>query len=117
MRAVNIFAALSGVLALVMLVAASHPLKGALEPAALDRIILAAFIQLSAACAGLALSNRAGRLNLIAAALILCGAALFACVLYALSLAHAPWLAILAPVGGSTLIAGWIVLVFAKPRT
>jgi uncharacterized membrane protein YgdD (TMEM256/DUF423 family) len=117
MRAINIFAALSGVLALVMLVAASHPLKTVLDAAALDRIVLAAFVQLSAACAGLALSNRTGRLNLIAAALILCGAALFASVLYALSLAYAPWLAMLAPVGGSTLIAGWIVLIFAKPRT
>jgi uncharacterized membrane protein YgdD (TMEM256/DUF423 family) len=117
MRAINVFAALSGVLALVMLVAASHPLKTVLEPAALDRIVLAAFVQLSAGCAGLALSNRTGRLNLVAAVLILSGAALFACVLYALSLAHASWLAMLAPVGGSALIAGWIVLVFAKPRT
>ena len=117
MRAITIFSALSGVLALAMLVAASHPLRNVLDAAALDRITLAAFVQLSAACAGLALSNRTGRVNLVAAALVLSGAALFACVLYALSLAHAPWLAMLAPVGGSALIAGWIVLIFAKPRT
>ncbi len=58
---------------------------------------------------GLALANRSGRLNLVAGALILGGAALFADALYA----HA--LAMLALVVGSALILGWGVLAFAIP--
>jgi uncharacterized membrane protein YgdD (TMEM256/DUF423 family) len=115
MRVVSVVAALSGLIALTMLVAAAHPLRDALAPVDLDRIELAAFVQLGAACAGLAISNRTGRLNTIAGALILAGAALFAGVLYAISLLHSQSFAILAPVGGSTLIVGWAVLVFARP--
>ena len=71
MRAINIGAALSGVLALGMLVAAAHPLRAVLEAVDLDRIELAAFVQMGAACAGLAVANRTGGLNMIAGALIL----------------------------------------------
>lgn len=116
MRALNIFAALSGVLALGMLVAAAHPLRDALQPEDLERIKLAAFVQLGAACAGLAISNREGRLNLAAGGLILAGAAIFAGVLYAISLTQSRAFAMFAPVGGSALIIGWIVLAFARPR-
>ena len=115
MRAINAVSALSGLAALVMLVAAAHPLRDTLGAADLDRIKLAAFVQLGAACAGLAISNRTGRLNAVAGALILGGAALFAGVLYSLSLFDARSVAMLAPVGGSTLIVGWIVLILAKP--
>jgi uncharacterized membrane protein YgdD (TMEM256/DUF423 family) len=112
----NIAAALSGVLALVMLVIASHALRDSLTPEALERIQLGAFIQLIAAAAGLAIANREGRLNAIAGVLILGGAGFFSGVLYALSLTGERGLAILAPVGGIALILGWVVLVFAKPR-
>lgn len=115
MRMMSIFAALSGLLAMLMLVAAAHPLRDALQPYDLERIKLAAFIQLGAACAGLALANRAGRLNAVAGALILGGAALFAGVLYAISLTQTQSFAMLAPVGGATLILGWAMLIFAKP--
>lgn len=115
MRTLNIAAALSGLIALGFLVAASHPLRDALAPADLERIELAAFVQLGAACAGLALANRSGRLNLIAGALILGGAALFASALYAISLTGSHAFAMLAPIGGSALIIGWAVLAFAKP--
>jgi len=116
MRWMNILAALSGVLALCMLVAASHALRDTLSPEALERIKLGGFIQLINAAAALAIANREGRLNMIAGALILAGAAIFSGVLYALSLTGERSLAMLAPIGGVTLIVGWIVLAFAKPR-
>lgn len=117
MRSLNIAAALSGVVALGLLVAAAHPLRDALQAADLDRIKLGAFVQLAAACAGLAIANRSGRLNTVAGAMILGGAALFAGTLYAISLSGAQGpLVFLAPIGGSTLILGWLVLAFAKPR-
>ena len=112
----NIAAALSGVLALVMLVLASHALRDTLTPEALERIQLGAFIQLINAAAGIAIANRDGRLNAIAGAMILGGAAIFAGVLYLLSLTGSHSVAMLAPVGGITLILGWLVLAFAKPR-
>lgn len=112
----NIAAALSGVLALVMLVLASHALRDTLTPDALARIQLGAFIQLVSAAAGIAIANRDGRLNAIAGTMILGGAGLFSSVLYALSLTGERGIAMLAPVGGITLILGWVVLAFAKPR-
>ncbi len=113
MRQLNVFAALSGVTALVMLVLAAHALQPA--PEDLERIQLGAFLQLGAATAGLAIANRSGRLNLIAGAMILAGAALFAGTLYTLAVTHSRAIIMLAPVGGITLILGWITLVFAKP--
>lgn len=113
MRLLNVFAALSGAIALVMLVLAAHALQPA--PEDLERIKLGAFLQLGAAAAGLALANRSGRLNLIAGALILAGAALFSGTLYTLAVTHNRTLIMLAPVGGITLILGWVVLAFAKP--
>ena len=113
MRLLNVFAALSGLVALVMLVLAAHALQPA--PQDLDRIQLAAFIQLGAAAAGLALANRSGVLNLVAGIMILAGAAIFGGILYTLAITHSRALIMLAPVGGITLILGWVVLVFAKP--
>lgn len=113
MRLLNVFAALSGLIALIMLVLAAHALNPA--PDDLDRIQLAAFLQLGAAAAGLAIANRSGRLNLIAGAMILAGAALFAGTLYTLAITHSRAIVMLAPVGGLTLILGWAVLAFAKP--
>ncbi|MBN8606279.1 MAG: hypothetical protein J0L81_05120 [Caulobacterales bacterium] len=116
MRLLNIFAALSGFIALVALVYSSHGLRetpvGDLATA-IDRMRLAGFIQLGAAITGLALANRIGRLNLIGGALILAGAAIFAFTLYGISILGTS--ATFAPVGGITLLMGWAVLVFAKP--
>lgn len=116
MRLLNIFAALSGLVALVALIYASHGLRetpvGDLATA-IERMKLAGLIQLGAAIAGLALANRGGRLNLIGGALILAGAAIFAFTLYGVSILGAP--AMLAPIGGITLLIGWGVLAFAKP--
>jgi uncharacterized membrane protein YgdD (TMEM256/DUF423 family) len=114
MRLLNIFAALSGVLALVMLVLAAHALQP--TPEDLERIHLGAYLQLGAATAGLAIANRSGRLNLIAGVMILLGAAVFAGTLYTLAITHSRAIVMLAPVGGITLILGWLVLAFAKPQ-
>ena len=113
MRLLNVFAALSGLAALTMLVLAAHALQPALED--LERIKLAAFIQLGAAAAALAIANRTGRLNLIAGVLILAGAALFAGTLYTLAITHSRAVVTLAPVGGIALLFGWLTLAFAKP--
>lgn len=113
MRLLNVFAALSGVLALVMLVLAAHALHP--TPEDLVRIHTGAYLQLGAAAAGLAIANRSGRLNMIAGAMILLGAALFAGALYTLAITHSRALVLLAPVGGITLILGWFALAFAKP--
>ena len=71
MRLLNIAAALSGALALIMLVLVAHALQ--LAPPDADRMQLGAFIQLTAAAAGLAIANRDGRLNLIAGAMLPAG--------------------------------------------
>ena len=113
MRLLNIFAALSGALALIMLVMVAHVL--ALSPENAERMQLGAFIQLFAAAAGLAIANRAGRLNLIGGVMILTGAAIFAGTLYALAITESRSFVMLAPIGGITLILGWLTLAFAKP--
>ncbi|MBX9747148.1 MAG: DUF423 domain-containing protein [Hyphomonadaceae bacterium] len=116
MRWVNIVAALSGIAALCMLVLAAHALRETMSAEALDRIKLGAFVQLVSATAGLAIANREGRLNGVAGAMILGGAAIFSLSLYALSLTGERSIAMLAPIGGITLILGWVALIFVKPR-
>ena len=69
MRGLNVAAALSGAIALIMLVIAAHALRPA--PEDLERIHLGAFIQLIAAAAALAITNRNGALNLIAGWVVL----------------------------------------------
>lgn len=115
MRILNICAALSGALALVMLVIAAHVLP--LEAADADRVRMGAYMQLFAAAAALAIANRVDRINLIAGALVLGGAALFAGALYTLAIAHARNVVMLAPIGGISMILGWLALAFARPGT
>jgi len=116
MRLLNAFAAFSGLIALVMLVLAAHALRDTLTPENLERIKLGAFLQLGAAAAGLAIANRTGALNLIAGALILAGAAIFAITLYTLAMLGPHGFTFLASIGGITLIVGWVILIFTKPR-
>lgn len=116
MRLLNVFAALSGLAALAALIYAAHGLTQSPSSdlvTASERIKLAAFIQIGAAAAGLAIANRTGRLNLIAGVLILAGAAIFSFTLYGVAILGTP--AMLAPVGGITLLVGWLALAFAKP--
>ena len=111
MRLLNVLAALSGGLAIMLTIAAHVPRWNRRCRA----LRLGAFVQLFAAAAGLAIANRAGKRNLIAGAMILGGAALFAAALYTLAIGHIGLAAKFAPFGGLTLIAGWFLLAFAKP--
>lgn len=120
MRILNVFAALSGFLALTMLAVSTHvgtdiPEIAADFARAAERLRIAAFVQLGGAVAGLAIANRTGRLNMVAGTLILAGAAIFSGAIYVLALFEIR-LPMLAPVGGITLLIGWLVLAFAKPR-
>jgi uncharacterized membrane protein YgdD (TMEM256/DUF423 family) len=110
MRVLNICAALSGALALIAL-AARH----ARHDADINTLMLAAIAQLSAAAAGLAIANRAGRLNAVAGAIILGGAFIFSGEIYFGAYTGNHSLIMLAPVGGTLMILGWIVLAIAKP--
>jgi uncharacterized membrane protein YgdD (TMEM256/DUF423 family) len=110
MRFLHIASALSGALALVMLAMAVHAWAG--DPH-VGFVYFAAGSQLAAACAGLAIANRSGRINLIAGWLIVAGAFEFAGFIYLNAFGfdiHGP-----AAIGGFAMIAGWIVLAFAKP--
>ncbi len=110
MRVLNICAALSGALALIAL-AARH----AKPDVDINLLMLAAIAQLSAAAAGLAIANRSGRLNAIAGAIILGGAFIFSGEIYFGAYTGNHGLIMLAPLGGTLMILGWIVLAFAKP--
>lgn len=116
MRILNITAALSGFVALAMLVYSAHGMAPVAAPEDIERVKLAAFIQMGSAAAALAIANRTGHLNLIGGALILIGAALFAGVLYTLATLGRHGFTFLAPVGGISLLVGWLVLAFAKPN-
>ena len=110
MRWLNICAASLGALALAAL-AGRH----ARPDIDIDTLMLAAIAQLSAAGAGLAIANRSGRLNAIAGAIILAGAFIFSGEIYFSVFTGNHNFIALAPVGGTLMIVGWIVLAFAKP--
>lgn len=110
MRFVNIFSALTGALALIMLAVLRH----GYAQADFSAVLTGGLAQLSAAGAGLAIAGRAGRLNLIAIAMILIGANIFAGVIYASAISPDHPLRALAPIGGGLQILGWIVLAFAS---
>jgi uncharacterized membrane protein YgdD (TMEM256/DUF423 family) len=110
MRVLNICAALSGALALVAL--AGRHARPDIDVATL---MLAALAQLSAAAAGLAVANRSGRPNAAAGAVILAGAFLFSGEIYFGAYTGNHSLILLAPVGGTLMILGWIALAFARP--
>ena len=112
MRLINALSALSGAFALAALAAAHH----LAAPDAAQGVVLAGIVELAAACAGLAIANRAGRFNMIAGALILAGATLFAGEIYVHAFLNNAAFEPLAPVGGAISIAGWILLAFAAPR-
>jgi|GEM_PF-1824773 len=111
MRWMNVVAALTGAAALMML-AAAHHLGGGDD---FDNVIVAGIVQLSAAAAGLAIANRGGLLNEISGGLMLLGANLFAGEIYLTSFGADNGLRFLAPIGGAAVIAGWVLLAFARP--
>lgn len=115
MRLLNIVSALTGLMAFGMLAIGAHAMSG--DAAAVERIKLAAIVQIGAAAAGLAIANRQGRLNAIAGFLIVGGAAIFTIAVDAIAFTDNMAFAAPAPIGGLTLLTGWLVLAFAKPAT
>jgi uncharacterized membrane protein YgdD (TMEM256/DUF423 family) len=111
MRLVNIFSALTGALAFIMLAVLRH----GSNVGDYSAVLTGGLAQLSAAAAGLAIAGRTGRLNIIAAAILLIGANIFAGVIYSSALMPEHPFRAFAPIGGSLLILGWIVLAFASP--
>lgn len=114
MRILNILAALSGLSALLLLVVSSHVMQGALQQE-IDNVRLAGFVQLASAAAGIAIAGRAGRLNLIAGALIVLGAALFTVAVDTHAIGHTTSFLMLAPLSGVAMMVGWLTLAFASP--
>lgn len=111
MRWLNIFAALSGAAALIALASERH----LNADADLNTLMMAGIAQLSAAAAGLAIANRASRLNAIAGGLILTGAAIFAGQIYFGAFTGNHAFIMVTPIGGALMILGWVALAFARP--
>ena len=113
-------AALSGAVAVATGAFGAHALSESLTPARLETWRTASTYALGHAPAALvasALAAYAGsRPALWAARLFLAGTALFSGSLWALVLADAPWLGIVAPFGGASFIAGWLALAWALRR-
>lgn len=117
MRILNIVGALNGACALIILAVSMHLWRGHLGEHAFESIRMAAFLQLASGAAALALARRTDRLSLISGCMIGAGAALFAAAIYGGGVSGNEVFYYGAPVGGLLQIAGWIVLVFANPRT
>ena len=47
---------------------------------------------------------------------LLTGGVIFGCSLYAIALGLPRWLGAITPIGGATMIGGWLGLAFARPR-
>jgi uncharacterized membrane protein YgdD (TMEM256/DUF423 family) len=110
-------AAVMGALAILLAAFGEHALAGRLAPRGL--IIFAngtryqMYHALAMGLAALAARGRAARLAEIAALLFFIGTLLFSGSLYGLALTSIRGLGFVTPVGGLTLIAGWIVLALA----
>ncbi|HWI86810.1 MAG TPA: DUF423 domain-containing protein [Sphingomonas sp.] len=96
-------AALSGAVAVIAGAFGAHGMTG--RPA--DWLRTGGEYQLIHAVAALVAAQLG---NGLAAALLLCGSALFAGTLYAMALGGPLWLGAVTPLGGATIIAGWLVL-------
>lgn len=114
-------AALLGALAVAAGAFGAHALKDHLDPAALATWETAARYHLVHALAALYAAERAVRTAdgaaRAAAAVFLVGIAVFAGSLYALALGAPRILGAVAPVGGATLILGWVLLAVGHRRT
>ena len=100
-------AAFSAVLAVGAGAFGAHAVAG--QPA--EWLRTGATYQLIHAVAAIALADRAPG----AARVLLAGAALFALTLYAMAFGAPRWLGAVTPIGGATMIFGWVWLAF-RPR-
>jgi uncharacterized membrane protein YgdD (TMEM256/DUF423 family) len=120
MRLYLVGAGLHGAMGVAMGAWASHGLPGTLDPAAIEWVRTGASYQLwhAAALIGLAAAAHLARTRLIALAGLGMGlgALVFSGSLYLYALAGISPLAMLAPVGGVMMIAGWLALIGAGFR-
>jgi uncharacterized membrane protein YgdD (TMEM256/DUF423 family) len=110
-------AAVTGALAVLLAVFGEHALAGRLTPRSLITFANGTRYQmyhaLAMGLAALAARGRAVRLAEIAALLFFIGILLFSGSLYGLALTGIRILGFMTPVGGLTLIAGWVLLALA----
>ena len=120
-RLLSTLAALLGALAVALGAFGAHALRDTLDPSALAlwrtavdylfwHVLAALFAARHAESAG-------ARGSAVAAALFLGGAFVFAATLFALALGAPRVLGAITPVGGSALIAGWLVLAWTIWRS
>jgi len=107
-------AGLLGALAIALGAFGAHGLKArlALVPEAVGWWETATFYLLTHAVAIGAIAGR----SLWPARLWAFGAAIFAATLYAMSLGAPRWFGAITPIGGSLLIAGWVVLAWTARK-
>lgn len=110
-------AALSGALAVMLGAFAAHALQHALEPRLLEVFQTGVTYQFYHVLAlfgvGLLLQRQNSRPLRLSAALFLLGMLLFSGSLYILALTGVHYLGFITPIGGVSLIAGWLTLAFA----
>jgi uncharacterized membrane protein YgdD (TMEM256/DUF423 family) len=113
-------AGLNGAMGVAIGAWAAHGLEGRLPPAALDWLRTGASYQLwhAAALLGLAAvaARHTSRLIAVAGIGFGLGALLFGGSLYLYAWAGQAWLAMVTPVGGALMIAGWVAVLAAAFR-
>jgi uncharacterized membrane protein YgdD (TMEM256/DUF423 family) len=114
-------AGLNGAMGVALGAWAAHGLEDRLPPAALDWIRTGASYQLwhAAALLGLAAvaARHASRLIALAGIGLGLGALLFGGSLYLYAWTGQGWLAVVTPIGGALMIAGWLAVFGAAFRT
>ncbi|WP_374615690.1 DUF423 domain-containing protein [Thauera aminoaromatica] len=96
----------------------AHALRGALDAAAQGWWQTAAQYQMWHALGLLAIGAARVQGGSLPASLLAGGTLVFCTTLYAMALGAPRWLGAVTPIGGSLMIAGWLVLVWrvARPR-
>jgi len=110
--------ALLGGLAVGLGAFGAHAMKGTYDEVALQTFETGVRYQMYHALAlvGCGALGAAGYRTRTAAALFVLGTALFSGSLFGLALFELRWLGPITPIGGVTLLAGWIALVFASRK-
>lgn len=118
LKALFVYAALSGAVSVILGAFGAHALKGSLESRLLDAFETGVTYQMTHALVmlvvlGLALVWDSRAAFLIAAAAFAVGMLLFSGSLYLLALTGMKWLGPVTPIGGVFLIAGWFTFAWA----
>ncbi|RVU37843.1 DUF423 domain-containing protein [Hwanghaeella grinnelliae] len=118
MRWAVLLAGLSGACAVAMGAGAAHGLSGRLGPEALGWVRTGAEYQLwhSVLLAAIGLFGTRGNGFTISAVLLAVGILVFCGSLYVMAFTGLRWLGAVTPIGGTAMIAGWLVLAWAGWR-